>query len=198
MLMLSVENPWLLLVSVLRLGIGVGCQGAASHPPRSCAAAIRSAAGRSRRASRTECGSRDSRCCTCGSSRPARARRRSPPPRRAGQHAGQQSARRIALLHVRVDARLELVIDGLGGLHAVERSRRRPCVRLAADVERHAGQRQEIALVRGIDEAAAAKGLAALHVDRHDVGSFLRHAVLQIESFVEHDLDTGLAHQRPA
>ena len=69
-------------------------------------------------------------------------------------------------------------------------------LRFAADVEGHAGQGQQISLVRGVDEAAAAKRPAALHVDRHDVGSFLRHAVLQIQSFAEHDLDAGLAHQR--
>src|SRR5690606_35857931 len=79
-----------------------------------------------------------------------------------GVDAGQQAAARIARLDVRRNAWHELVVTGITSLHTIERFVVGG-VALAPDGVRNARGGHEVAFVGGVQENAAAVGLAAFH-----------------------------------
>ena len=108
--------------------------------------------------------------------------------RSARLHTGQQTAGRVARFDVRINRFAELVMDGVFHLHAVERFAV-DLVGLATDVIRNAGFRHHVAFVRAVDEDLAAKCATAFHGDGIDPCAGFLHAVLQVEPFVQNDLN---------
>ena len=63
---------------------------------------------------------------------------------------------------------------------------------LAADVERNARLRHQVALVGGVDEHPPGERAARFHANRPDDAPLLRHAAIEIEPLSGHHLDAGL------
>ena len=103
----------------------------------------------------------------------------------------QQPAAGIAGSDIRIDARHELVVLGVLGLHAVQRLAVLG-VGLASNRVADVGGRQQIAFVGGVDEHPAAIRRAGFHPDRKDPpGDRARHghAGAAVQSLVVADFD---------